>query len=157
MKVFLCILLLAVLTTACIYFPYKLVSSANASQQITLDRNHTFSWYRGDTLTLNGTYTLKNPSYFELHQSTSLKQAIFEAPQEGENTGFYWVRDFRMSGEWSISTGADIYSLESSTFTSTSNNYGKTIYIILGIFYGIIGWLCSLSLTTWLFVHLPDF
>lgn len=158
MKSYLLIILFLFFTAGSIVVPYKAVSSANTPKQIEVGPNQTYFWTSGHIVSnsLEDTFSLKSYRHFELHQGTIVKPATLEAPEPGEDQGLYWVRDFPMSGTWSISSPATIFSLETSTFISTPNFFEKGWNILIGSVLGFVFWILSVGFVAWLDKVIPD-
>ena len=159
MKTNFLISLFVLFTFASIIVPYKVVSSANTPKQIEVGPNQTYFWTSGYTLSrsLEGTFSLKSSNYFELSQGDIVKQSVYEEPTLGENNGLYWIRDYPMTGSWTVSNSSpEIFSLETSTFISTPNFFEKGLNVILGAVFGFIFWIFSVGFLAWLDKVIPD-
>lgn len=150
------IALFVLLTIACIYYPAKLTSGENTPQQISIGPNAPHYWHSGDVLTLNGTFSIKSTSYFEIKKNdVTQKQAILEKPEVGETDGLYWVRDFPMQGDLTITSGSTIFSLTESTIVSRPQEFDKFFNIFTGCVIGFSCWILGLAFLGWLETKIP--
>jgi hypothetical protein len=138
--------LFIVLTILCIAVPWVIVADANKPHQVAIGPYDTFSyWYLGNTLTLDGTYTLKCSRFFELRQGETIKQSVLENAPDGKGKGDYWVRDYEMKGEWMVDRcSPNIFSLETTNVTLTPQTSEKAWHILMGAVWGLGSWILSL-------------
>lgn len=151
MRPLIMIVLVLLVTAACIYVPWNVVSDTKSPHQVTIGPNLLYFWPYNHTLSLDGTYSLKSYGYFQLSQDDIVKkQATVEAPEPGESQATFWIRDYPMTGVWRINSSASIFSLESSVITSTPDPWHKVEITILGGVFGFLAWVCLLALLFWL-------
>jgi hypothetical protein len=145
------IVLVLLITAACIYVPWNVVSDTNSPHQVGIGPNLLYFWPYNHILSLDGTYSLKSYGYFELSQDNIVKkQATVEVPKPGESQATYWIRDYPMTGVWRVNSSTTIFSLESSVVTSTPDPWHKGENIALGSFLGFVAWVCLLAVLFWL-------
>jgi hypothetical protein len=141
------LLLFIGLTISCIYFPNQWIAGLDDPKKVTVGPHQTYQWSFQSNLTpSDGIYTLKSTHYFEISQSDTTKQSILENPEIGFSDGQYWIRDYPMSGSWQISSGAEIFSLETSEIAVTTNDSQKSFNTFQVIIAAICAWLLGLIL-----------
>ncbi len=140
-----------------LYFPFRIAYLDNQPKQVTVGPNQTYTWASDQLLTrsLETTFSLKSPAYFELRQGEIVKQAVYETPVIGETNGLYWIRDFPMTGTWATSAQVTIFSLEESSFTISATFWYKFINYFLAVAFCAILLLISLIILVWLDSVIP--
>lgn len=139
-------------------FPFRSAFLDNQTHQVTVGPNQTYLWTSDHTLSrsVEDTFYLKSSTYFELNGQI-VKQAVYEEPVLGEDSGLYWIRDFPMSGAWNISNPATIFSLEEETTLTVSTSFW---YKLVNYVFAFIGSFVLLAFSflfiIWLDRIIPD-
>jgi len=103
-----------------------------------------YQWNSGFTASLSGVYSLKSDDYFEVKSitdPTDIHPSELQPPEEGEKLGEYTIKNIELNGEYSISKGADIFTLSDGTITLTPTTGEVVLGICFSIFIGICLWL----------------
>lgn len=141
-------ILFCVLTFYCINIPVETIATANTPMQITVGPHQTYQWGSGYILTSQeGTYSVKsNYRYFEVSQGETVKTSALEQPEVGENTGKYWIRNYAMTGDWTISSSAEIFSAKMSSFVVTPTEITKSSNALIIIIASFTVWILGIGL-----------
>lgn len=134
------------------YFPFRLAYHDNQPKKVTVGPNQTYTWSSGTTFwrSLEGNFSLKSGSYFEVKHDQAIVQATYEKPIFGENAGTYWIHDLPMTGTWTISSSASIFSPEETTITISATFWYQVGNYTLAFFFCLMCLLISLMIIMWL-------
>ena len=133
------------------YFPISLTIRANSPTTPSTGIHEPVSLNAGSTITLEGTFSFKSSSYFELHQDgRDPVQAVLEPAQVGEKYGLYWIRDLSMTGTWTNTAGTEIFSSQSASITVVLSGFDKGFNWFLCVVSIIIFLIVSIFILLWI-------
>lgn len=158
MKSWFLIILFACLTIFSFIFPFRIAFLENQTHEVIVGPNQTYLWRSDKTLSrsIEDTFYLKSFDYFELKQEKIVKQAVYEEPALGEDSGLYWIRDFPMSGAWNTSSPATIFSMEETTLTVSTSFWYELINYVFAIIGSFVLLVFSFLFIIWLDQIIPD-
>lgn len=134
-----------------LFAPFRYAYLDNQPKTITVGPNQTYDWTSGQTFTrsVEGTFSLKSDAYFEVKYDQVIVQAAYEAPVLGEEEGLYWIRDLPMSGTWTTSASATIFSLEKTTISLTATFWYEFTNYLVAVFFCFVFLVISLIIVVW--------
>lgn len=158
MKNWFLMILFACLIIFSFVFPFHMAYLDNQTREVTVGPHQTYLWTSDYTLSrpIEDTFYLKSYTYFDLKQGGIVKQAVYEEPVLGEDSGLYWIRDFPMSGAWTISGPATIFSLEETIITISTSFWHKLANYIIATISCLFLLIVSLVILHWLDLIIPD-
>lgn len=157
MKSWFLMILLVCLIIFSFVFPFRIAFLENQTHEVIVGPNQTYLWTTGHTLSrsVEDTFYLKSSTYFELNGQI-VKQAVYEEPVLGENSGLYWIREFPMSGAWNISSQATIFSMEETTLTVSTTFLYKLANYVFATIGSFVLLVFSFLFIIWLDQIIPD-
>lgn len=155
MKNIIPILLVFALTAFCIYLSVSGIIDHAEPLTVQVGPHNTYAIAGGATFSSQSEtpFTLKSENYFEIRQGGTVVQAIKESPAIGESTSYYWIRDFSVNGEWTMSERyATIYNATTNTtITAVSSTFENITYGILITLLSFVLWILGMVVIKYAF------